>query len=210
MHAGYYTSPRPIDSVLELLGLRDQAEQRIGKLSGGQQRRVDLGLALIGDPRLIFLDEPTTGFDPTARREAWDVIGGLRTLGCTVLLTTHYMDEAQHLADSIAVIAGGRIIARGTATQLAEQVRARPRVSWAGPDPSGLDVAFGRRAERVVVELADDAAVVDAVHRITRWALDIGDPLVGFEVVRPTLEETYLSLIAEADHSVDPTVRSTP
>ena len=113
LYAGYFAAPREVDETIDLVGLGDRGEIRVGKLSGGQQRRLDVGVGLIGDPDLLFLDEPTTGFDPTARRQAWDVIAGLRELGKTIFLTTHYMDEAQRLADRVAIIAGGRIVAEG-------------------------------------------------------------------------------------------------
>src|SRR3954451_6918333 len=114
LYAGYYADPRPVDEVIDLVGLADKAEERTKKLSGGQQRRLDVGLALVGDPELLFLDEPTTGFDPSARRQAWTVIASLRDLGKTIFLTTHYMDEAQRLADRVTIIAAGRIVAQGT------------------------------------------------------------------------------------------------
>ena len=137
MQAGYYTSPRDPDQTLELVGLADSTDQRTRKLSGGQKRRLDLALALVGDPDLIFLDEPTTGFDPSARRESWGMIEALREIGKTVLLTTHYMDEAEHLADRIVIIGAGQIVARGTAEDLADQVDARTRITWkpAATDP---------------------------------------------------------------------------
>ena len=115
LYAGYYRTPRKIDDTISLVGLADKADTLAGELSGGQRRRLDVGvLALIGDPDIVFLDEPTTGFDPSARRAAWDVIAGLRQLGKTIFLTTHYMDEAEYLADRIAVMADGRIVAEGT------------------------------------------------------------------------------------------------
>ncbi|MBT8211990.1 MAG: ABC transporter ATP-binding protein, partial [Acidimicrobiia bacterium] len=135
MQAGYYTAPRNPEEVLEIVGLTDSADVRNRKLSGGQKRRLDLAMALVGDPELVFLDEPTTGFDPSARRESWEMIESLRQLGNTVLLTTHYMDEAEHLADRIVVIGGGEIVARGTADELAEQVDATTRITWK-PTPS--------------------------------------------------------------------------
>ena len=121
LYAGYYRAPRPVDEVIELVGLAGKADERAQQLSGGQQRRLDVGMALVGDPELLFLDEPTTGFDPSARRQAWDVIAGLRDLGKTVFLTTHYMDEAQRLADRVAIIAGGEIVARGTPEDLGDR-----------------------------------------------------------------------------------------
>ncbi len=212
MHAAYYRTPQPTDAVLEAVGLTQESGQRIGRLSGGQQRRVDLGLALIGDPRLVFLDEPTTGFDPAARREAWAMIAGLRQLGCTVFLTTHYLDEAQHLADNIAVIAQGRIIARGTTSELAAQTQARTSISWLvdhefhvdelsaqlGIDPGDVRVDGGRVEVHV-----DDQSVTHAVHEITGTALSSGWSLSDFQVSRPTLEETYLALV-EAENQSGP------
>ncbi len=134
MYAGYYDRPRSVPETIELVGLADKADDRAGKLSGGQQRRLDVAVALIGDAELLFLDEPTTGFDPSARRQAWQVIAGLRDLGKTVMLTTHYMDEAQELADRVAVIAGGEIIATGTPDDLGGRADAASTVSFDRPD----------------------------------------------------------------------------
>ncbi len=134
LYAGYYASPRPVDEVVELVGLGGKAGERTGKLSGGQQRRLDVGMALVGDPELLFLDEPTTGFDPAARRQAWEAIAGLRELGKTVFLTTHYMDEAQRLADRVAIIAGGEIVARGTPEDLGDRDSQPTTISYRGPE----------------------------------------------------------------------------
>ena len=209
MHAAYYRSPRSTSDVLALVGLIDEAGQRIGRLSGGQQRRVDLGLALIGDPRLVFLDEPTTGFDPSARRDAWSMISGLRELGCTVFLTTHYLDEAQHLADNIAVISRGRIIARGTAHELAAQTQARTSISWLADDGVSTDelqAELGHEdcelrldGPRIDVQVGDEAAVARVVHTITGAALAGGWSLADLAVTRPTLEETYLALVEDSE-----------
>lgn len=196
MFAAYYRAPRPVDEVIEIVGLQEKADDRIGKLSGGQKRRVDLALALIGDPKLVFLDEPTTGFDPSARRDSWEMIENLRALGRTVLLTTHYMDEAQQLADRIAVIAAGKIVARGTAKELGEQVKAIPRISWIGTAAEGLSVPFVQEGERLVVE-AEEQDVIGTVQAVTGWATEAGADLPGFEVIRPSLEDTYLRLVAE-------------
>ncbi|MDA3040533.1 MAG: ABC transporter ATP-binding protein [Actinomycetota bacterium] len=208
MHGSYYRSPRSTADVLASIGLVEEAGQRIGRLSGGQQRRVDLELALIGDPRLVFLDEPTTGFDPTARREAWGMIAGLRDHGCTVFLTTHYLDEAQYLADNIAVISSGRIIARGTTDELAVQIQVGTTVSWlAEPEvvtgelrallaQAGAEVGFSAR--RVDVHVGDQESVARVLHELTGAALVGGWSLSDLRVHRPTLEETYLALI-EAD-----------
>jgi ABC-2 type transport system ATP-binding protein len=204
MFAAYYQGPRLVDEVIELVGLADKANDRIGKLSGGQQRRLDLALALIGDPKLIFLDEPTTGFDPSARRESWEMIDNLRSIGCTVMLTTHYMDEAQQLSDRIAVIADGRIVARGTAAELGQQVQARPTISWRGATVPTLSDRVAVRADEghVRVETTEDD-LVGVVREITDWATDHDDSLHGFEITRPDLEQTYLRLIEAGFASPD-------
>ena len=147
LYAGYYRAPRPVDEVIELVGLEGKADERASKLSGGQQRRLDVGMALVGDPELLFLDEPTTGFDPSARRQAWDVIAGLRDLGKTVFLTTHYMDEAQRLADRVTIIAAGEIVARGTPEDLGdrESQPATIRYRAGGARGRGRDDDPGRR-----------------------------------------------------------------
>ncbi len=196
MQAGYYQHPRNAEEILRLVGLEDSRDQRTRKLSGGQKRRLDLALALVGDPDLVFLDEPTTGFDPSARRESWGMIEALRTLGRTVLLTTHYMDEAQHLADRIVVIADGHIVANGTADQLAARVNHPTRIRWAGAE--GNHSAPERMGARVVGErweiLTND--VLPTLHALTSWALDSNVALPELDVVRPNLEDTYLALIA--------------
>ena len=195
LQSGYYQNPRNPDEVLEIVGLTDSASQRTRKLSGGQKRRLDLAQALVGNPELVFLDEPTTGFDPSARRESWGMIEALRQLGKTVLLTTHYMDEAERLADRIVVIADGTIVARGTSRQLAAQVAAVPRISWragnqeAAP-PESLGVAIGDNG-LAVVETSDVRGVLNA---LTGWAIDHGVELNDLQVNRPTLEDVYLKL----------------
>ncbi|MEL7210411.1 MAG: ABC transporter ATP-binding protein, partial [Actinomycetota bacterium] len=193
MYAGYYDRPRPAADILALVGLADSADQRAGKLSGGQRRRLDLALALVGDPELIFLDEPTTGFDPSARRDAWGMIEGLRDLGRTVLLTTHYMDEAELLADRIVVIAGGRIVAGGTAAELRHQAGAKPTISWQaspdGPRPSGVAAQF---ADGRVVVTTDE--LLSVTHQVTGWAIDNRVELPDLRVHQPSLEDVYLLL----------------
>ncbi len=191
--AGYYSNPGDIDHTLDLVGLTESADQRTRKLSGGQRRRLDLAQALIGNPELVFLDEPTTGFDPSARRESWGMIEALRQLGKTVLLTTHYMDEAERLADRIVVISGGHIVARGTAQELARQVDASPRITWqagsgrpTAPVPAVVD-ATGQ----AVVETND---VTNTLHQLTSWSIESGNPLTDLQVNRPTLEDVYLKL----------------
>jgi len=194
MYATFYPRPRPVDEVIHLVGLEEKRNVRVLKLSGGQQRRLDVAIALVGNPELLFLDEPTTGFDPSARREAWGVIKNLATLGMTVLLTTHYMDEAQFLADRVAVIAAGRIVAEGAPATLGDRelatarIRYRPLVGATPPD--GLSGPPG--PDRYTEITPDD--VVQALHQLTGWAIDHRTRLDGLEVTRPSLEDIYLSL----------------
>jgi ABC-2 type transport system ATP-binding protein len=194
MYAGFYPDPRPVDEVIELVGLEAKRDSRVNKLSGGQQRRLDVAIALAGNAELLFLDEPTTGFDPAARRESWQVIKNLATLGKTVLLTTHYMDEAQFLADRVAVIAAGRIVAEGDPATLANRelakARIRYRLSGGVTPPAGLAGPAG--ADGFTEFSPDD--VTKALHRLTGWALDNKISLDGLEVTRPSLEDVYLSL----------------
>ncbi len=182
--AGFYPRPRDVDEVVSIVGLEDSADQRANKLSGGQQRRLDLALALVGDPELIFLDEPTTGFDPAARRNAWGTVRSLKELGKTVLLTTHYLDEAQALADRVAIIKDGRILAAGPPASLGAGA-GRSLVSWRGPD----GVPHTRETD-------DPTALL---HELTGEALARGERLDELSVSRPSLEEVYLELTAEAD-----------
>jgi ABC-2 type transport system ATP-binding protein len=180
--------------VIDLVGLGGKRGSRVNTLSGGQVRRLDMAVALAGDPDLLFLDEPTTGFDPSARREAWEVIMSLASLGKTVLLTTHYMDEAQYLADRVAVIAAGRIVATGPPATLGDRnlaaARIRYRISDGAAPPGGF--AETRSADGFT-EIASADVVAD-LHRLTGWALDNRVALEGLEVTRPTLEDVYLSL----------------
>jgi ABC-2 type transport system ATP-binding protein len=177
-----YPSPRDPAETIALVGLEGKADEHTKKLSGGQQRRLDLALALVGDPELIFLDEPTTGFDPAARRTAWSVVRRLKELEKTVLLTTHYLDEAQELADRVAIIKEGLVVAEGPPGELGPRT-ARYRVSY---------LSDGRRVEHQT----DDPT--DLLHRLTRDALARGERLEGLEVARPTLEDVYLELTHEA------------
>jgi ABC-2 type transport system ATP-binding protein len=181
--AGLYPAPRDVDEVLALAGLADKADERTRRLSGGQLRRLDFALALVGDPELIFLDEPTTGFDPAARRNAWETVRSLRALGKTVLLTTHYLDEAHELADRVAIVKEGRIVAEGPPDQL-------------GPGSSRYRVSYLSGGSRVEHQTDDPT---ELLHRLTRDAIARGERLDGLEVTRPTLEEVYLELTAEAD-----------
>jgi ABC-2 type transport system ATP-binding protein len=178
LFGGYYERPRPVDEVLELVGLQEKREDRVRRLSGGQRRRLDLGLALVGDPELIFLDEPTTGFDPRARRQAWETIRGLRGLGKTILLTTHYLDEAEQLADRVAVLAQGRIVASGTPAELT------------GSAPA-TEIRYRENGREVVLETDEPTRVL---HDLTARALAEQRELEGLQVRRPSLEEVYLSL----------------
>jgi ABC-2 type transport system ATP-binding protein len=184
LYAGYYANPRPIDEVIDLVGLGAKADERASRLSGGQQRRLDVGMALIGDPELLFLDEPTTGFDPSARRQAWEAIAGLRDLGKTVLLTTHYMDEAQRLADRVAIIAHGEVVAEGTPESLGDRETRPTRIS------------YRLNGEEVSVETTTPVATL---HELTGRAVEQGLDLEGLEVRRPSLEEIYLSLTADQE-----------
>ncbi len=179
LYAGYYSAPRPIEETIELVGLADKADARARALSGGQQRRLDVGMALIGDPELLFLDEPTTGFDPSARRQAWETIAGLRELGKTVFLTTHYMDEAQRLADRVTIIARGGIVARGTPEDLGDRESRPARISYR---EDGREVAL------------ETTTPVKTLNELTGKALAEGRELEGLEVARPSLEDVYLEL----------------
>ncbi len=202
MYASYYPRPRSPDEVIDLVGLGAKRDSRVTTLSGGQIRRLDMAIALAGDPDLLFLDEPTTGFDPSARREAWEVVKNLASLGKTVLLTTHYMDEAQYLADRVAVIAAGRIVAEGPPATLGDRDHAAARIRYRLPDgaiaPSGLTDAPDGNG---FVQVASKDVVAD-LHRLTGWALANSVTLDGLEVTRPTLEDVYLSLTGETDASL--------
>ena len=179
--AGYYRSPRDPGEVIEIVGLTDKRDARVRTLSGGQKRRLDLGLALVGDPELIFLDEPTTGFDPGARRSAWETIRNLRSLGKTVLLTTHYLDEAEQLADRVAVLRDGVIVREGTPAELTGGA-------------VETEIRY-RRGEETIVERT--AEPTRRLHELTEAALADGGELDGLEVRRPTLEDVYLELTGE-------------
>ncbi|MEP7016665.1 MAG: ABC transporter ATP-binding protein, partial [Actinomycetota bacterium] len=183
-----------VDEVIEVVGLTHKRDSRVVKLSGGQQRRIDVAIALAGDPEVLFLDEPTTGFDPSARHEAWDVVKNLAALGKTVLLTTHYMDEAQHLADRVAVISEGRIVAEGAPATLAGRDSARATVSFPLPDHIMPPAELGaRRSADGLMEFAPED-LTGALHALTGWALEHSVRLDGLRVLRPTLEDVYLQL----------------
>jgi ABC-2 type transport system ATP-binding protein len=195
-YAGYYRDPRPVDETIALVGLEHKADDRLAHLSGGQQRRVDVAVALIGDPELLFLDEPTTGFDPTARRQAWKVISSLRDLGKTIFLTTHYMEEAQYLADRAAIIVGGRVIAEGSPAELGRSTGADTEVRFrlpAGVAASDLPAGLSAHADNGFVVLRTGEPV-RALNELTGWALARGVDLPSIEVGRPSLEDVYLEL----------------
>ncbi len=196
MVAGYYPRPRDVDEVLGLTGLGDQADRRVKKLSGGQKRRVDLAVALAGDPELLFLDEPTTGFDPSARRQAWETIRGLAALGKTVFLTTHFMDEAQALADRLAIIADGTIVATGSADELIGAGSTSTRIRFRLPETAELPDTFAARRDISVWEIETDEPT-HALHELTEWALGAETELLDLEVTRRSLEDVYLQLTAE-------------
>ncbi len=183
MFAGYYDQPRDIDEVIRLVGLGEKRDARVKTLSGGQKRRLDLGVAMVGDPDLIFLDEPTTGFDPAARRAAWDMIRSLRSLGKTILLTTHYLDEAEQLADRVAVLREGRIVREGTPLELTGGTHE-------------TEVRYRRDGQEVVLRTTEPTRLL---HQLTEEAIAEGRELEGLEVRRPTLEDVYLLLTAEAE-----------
>jgi ABC-2 type transport system ATP-binding protein len=205
LYAGYYRAPRKIDDTVALVGLTDKSDTLASQLSGGQRRRLDVALALIGDPDIVFLDEPTTGFDPSARRAAWEVIAGLRELGKTIFLTTHYMDEAEYLADRIVVLAGGRIVAEGTPKTLGGRDRMTAAIRFTLPDgvtaldlPAGLRPLAEAGPEGVTIVRSESPLV--HVQALADWALGRGVDLPDLDVRRPTLEDVYLTL-------TDPTTR---
>jgi ABC-2 type transport system ATP-binding protein len=198
MYAMCYPNPRPVDEVIDLVGLAQKRDTRVLKLSGGQRRRLDVAIALAGDPELLFLDEPTTGFDPSARHEAWEVVRNLSTLGKTVLLTTHYMDEAQSLAHRVAVVAAGRIVAQGSPSSLGGRDVASARLRYRVP--TGLEppaALLGPVDEEGFVELRPDD-LTTTLHELTGWALGHGVSLDSLQIVRPSLEDVYLRLINES------------
>jgi ABC-2 type transport system ATP-binding protein len=198
LYSGYYREPRDIEETIALVGLDEKADTLAPQLSGGQRRRLDVALALIGDPELIFLDEPTTGFDPSARRTAWQVIEGLRELGKTVFLTTHYMDEAEELADRIAVIAGGKIVAEGTPGTLGGRNSMASTIRFTLPPGTGADDLPPELRALIAgvdgrVTLTTDAPLAH-VATLAEWARGRGIDLPDLDVRRPTLEDVYLQL----------------
>jgi ABC-2 type transport system ATP-binding protein len=202
LFAGFYSAPRPVDEVIELVGLRDKRDARLGRLSGGQRRRADVGVALIGDPELVFLDEPTTGFDPAARRESWTMIEGLKALGKTVFLTTHYMDEAQHLADRVAILRAGTIVALGRPDELGAGAEAQTVVTFRVVE-GRADLEAVRAALQLPVEMVGDLVTCrteqpqQTLRRLLDWADERALVLEHLEVRRPDLEDIFLELVGE-------------
>jgi ABC-2 type transport system ATP-binding protein len=198
LYAGYYPSARPVDEVLAMVGLDGARERRAGRLSGGQRRRLDVGVALVGKPELLFLDEPTTGFDPAARRSFWQMIEGLSAAGTTIFLTTHYMEEAQALANRVAIIRAGTIVAEGTPAELTARASARTVVRFTVPRGVGvadLPAAVRNRvtASGARLELDTESPVPD-LAALCGWAVERGVALDGLEATRPALEDVYLEL----------------
>jgi ABC-2 type transport system ATP-binding protein len=194
LYAGFYPSPRESDEVIDLVGLAEKRTTRVNKLSGGQQRRLDVAVALAGDPELLFLDEPTTGFDPNARRNAWGIVKNLTDIGKTIFLTTHFMDEAQYLANRVAVIAKGEIVSQGTPSSLAGRDRMRTTVSFrlpaGAPTPPDWGQVPGPDGHSFLQ--TDDAT--RTANEVTGWAIEHGFSFDSFEISQPTLEDVYIEL----------------
>ena len=200
LFAGFYEQPTAVDEIVELVGLHGKRDERVGRLSGGQRRRVDVGVALVGDPELVFLDEPTTGFDPATRREAWSMIEGLKALGKTVFLTTHYMDEAQHLADRVAILHAGKIVALGRPDELGAGDQTLTQISFRSADQSVVDSL--RTDVDTTAEIADGMVAIrttDPQLALGRYCWRGPTPrritLDQLEVRRPDLEEIFLGLV---------------
>jgi ABC-2 type transport system ATP-binding protein len=200
LYATFYRAPRPVDETIDLAGLAEKRNARVGSLSGGQKRRVDVAIGIIGDPELIFLDEPTTGFDPTARREAWNMIEGLKAIGKTVFLTTHYMDEAQHLADRVAILRDGQIVGQGEMAELSQSLGRRTVIGFALSN--GLDVEAIRGVMMAPVQLSGNQVRIESeapqadLYRLLALAEERGATLEELEVRRPSLEDIFLDLTA--------------
>jgi ABC-2 type transport system ATP-binding protein len=204
-NAGYYPNPRDVQEVISLVDLTPQLRQKVKDLSGGQKRRLDLAMGMIGNPRLLFLDEPTTGFDPNARRGAWEVVENLRSAGTTILLTTHYMDEAQALADRVAVIAGGQIVAAGPPATIGGRDTAQARVRFGlprGHTAGDLPFETATDGDGLLTLHTDEPTAL--LHRLTGWALDHDVTLSQLTVDRPSLEDVYLRLTGDPTEKPEP------
>jgi ABC-2 type transport system ATP-binding protein len=195
LYRGYFPHPRPVDEIIEVVGLEEKRDERVKRLSGGQQRRLDVAIGLAGDPELLFLDEPTTGFDPAARRNAWDMVTNLKELGKTIFLTTHYMDEAQYLADDVAIIVAGEIVARGSPGELAGRARGTTIRATIPPDapalPSSLVEAHSSNGREIEVVTEEPERIL---HDLTGWSLEHGVRLLDLRAGGATLEDVYLEL----------------
>jgi ABC-2 type transport system ATP-binding protein len=201
-NAGFYDHPRPVDEIVALVGLTEKADSRVARLSGGQQRRLDVGMGIIGRPDLVFLDEPTTGFDPSARRGAWDLVRSLASDGTTVILTTHYMDEAEALAHRVAVVAAGRVVAEGPPSSIGGRDVSEARIKFNLVDESRageLPIAARRVAGGYELSTTDE---IEVLARLTTWSLEHEVALAGLTVERLTLEDVYLRLTAETAETV--------
>ncbi len=193
-NAGYYPAPRPVGEVIELIGLAEKADAKVKTLSGGQQRRLDVGLGIVGNPALLFLDEPTTGLDPAGRRTSWELVRRLAGGGTTVILTTHYMEEAEALADQVAVIAAGKIVAQGPPASLGGRDQGAATIRFRLPaGVTRADLPLALVGDGPSVELRTDREL-EALYELTRWALERGVQLTGLTVSRHTLEDVYLQL----------------
>ncbi|GHJ35567.1 ABC transporter ATP-binding protein [Streptomyces sp. TS71-3] len=206
-NAGYYAAPRDIDEVIGLVDLVGQERKKVRTLSGGQKRRLDLALGIIGNPTLLFLDEPTTGFDPNARRDAWELVRNMRDAGMTILLTTHYMEEAQVLADRVAVISAGRIVAEGTPDTLGGRDTARTRIRFELPEGCPItDLPVAARTGEGHLVTVESEEPTRTLHQLTEWALARGSVLARLTVDRPSLEDVYLHLTGDDQSAPEPTL----
>jgi ABC-2 type transport system ATP-binding protein len=205
LYASFYTAPRSVDEIISLVGLDEKKDARLGTLSGGQKRRADVGVGIVGDPELVFLDEPTTGFDPTARRSAWNMIEGLKGLGKTIFLTTHYMDEAQHLADCVVILRRGEIVAQGKPDELGGSVGSASEVRFRMPKQFSVEQLRAVVHEDLTESGSEVSFRTDNVQKtlyeLTGWAEEHKVQLADLEVQRPTLEDIFLQLTAERDES---------
>jgi ABC-2 type transport system ATP-binding protein len=203
LYSSFFPDPRAVDETLRLVGLEDRGKARVGALSGGQQRRLDVGVGIIGNPELLFLDEPTTGFDPTARREAWNMIEGLKDLGTTIVLTTHYMEEAQHLADRVVILREGQIVAEGPPATLGDELGKETLIRFRltnGLTPARIAEAIGRQPELSgnQATLATSQPQRD-LHALLDWAADAGVQLADLEIRRPSLEDVFLEVTGNGE-----------
>ena len=202
LYASFFPKARPVDETLELVGLREKRGSRVGSLSGGQQRRLDVGVGIIGNPELLFLDEPTTGFDPSARRGAWNMIEGLKELGTTIVLTTHYMEEAQHLADRVVIMREGGIVAQGAPETLGEQLGRETMIRFRTYDGIADRVSAAVGSQATVMGNEATIASTDPqrdLYRLLQWAEGEGITLPDLEVRRPSLEDVFLQVTSDSE-----------